>query len=334
MKSNPFRSASLGQCLRKWLPVALLVPLLGYMLWSLRAQSGQLSALITWRSLPAFVAAAASLAVTQLLMACRQMLLLRHVGVQIPFRTIRQITFAGLFVNNVMPAGTGYDLARLVLLCEHGCQGRGLVGGLVLLDRVIALIGLSMLAFVGSTLLFVDSPNAVAYSAVGTLAFILLVPLPLIAIILALRHPKAFDLLMRLAWRLFFAETIQRLLVSMRQYSTKKRILFATLALAVVGLFFAILAIALIAYGLYDLRSFWNALLLSPLILFASSIPVTPANLGWTETVAETTWALFGLHGGMVIFLALRVVTMFVSLSGCVAYVNLRRQAVATAEDS
>lgn len=325
MAHEPNPPKSIRRTLVRWLPTLMLVPLLGYVIWSLRAQTSQLAAILAWQSLPAFVAAAASLVVTQLLMAFRQLLLLRHIGVQIRFRTVRQVTFAGLFANNIMPAGTGYDFARLVLLRAPGLESKGTVAGLVLLDRLIGLLAISLLAVFGLACMASGGGQSLFDISLGSMGIILLAPLPLMASLVVLRHQWTFDLLMRLAGSLVFADLLQRLLMSMRGFSTKKRILLAALLLAITGLFFAALAIAFIAYGIYGADSFLSSLLLSPLILFAASVPVTPANLGWTETVADTTWGFFGLQGGMVVFLTLRLITMVVSLVGCTHYLTIRK---------
>lgn len=130
----------------RWLKLALLLALTGYVLWSLRLQAGQLEQALNWGFAPWLAAACLCLVANQLIMALRQVLLLRHAGISLPIVDSIRITFAGLFANNLMPAGIGHDLTRLYYLRGYGGQGAASVGGLVILDRFLGLMGLSVLA--------------------------------------------------------------------------------------------------------------------------------------------------------------------------------------------
>lgn len=145
--------------------------------------------------------------------------------------------------------------------------------------------------------------------------------------ILGLRHDSTFDFCSRLAARLPLGGAFGSLLAGMRQFSSRKRVLLLALVQAALGHLCTVAGVALIAWGMFGQLAALGSVLVSPLVFFASSIPVTPSNLGWTEAVAGALWAVFGLTGGMVIFLVWRVVSVVVSLAGCAAYLNLRGQA-------
>lgn len=312
--------------LKRGLKLALLVGLLAYVAIGLRSQASALSGALSLRMIPALAVAGVCLLLNQLTMACRQVLLLRHAKAHLPLAESLRITLAGLFANNFMPAGVGYDLTRLVYLRGYGSQTAASLGGLVLLDRFLGLMGLSVLAMCSFGALSLFYPQAVPGEAGRLLLFAVLAPLPLGLMILALRHEKTFERLSRLFGRLPFGGKIQELLAGMRQFSSRKRVLLLALAQAFLGHLSAVLGVAFIAGGLYGEHAALGSTLVSPLVFFASAIPVTPSNLGWTETVADAAWSVFGLRGGLLIFLAWRVVTMLVSVAGCAAYLNLRSQ--------
>ncbi len=282
--------------------------------------------MLTLKRVPALAAAAICLMLNQLAMATRQVLLLSRAGIPLPLADSVRITFAGLFANNLMPAGIGHDLTRLVYLKGYGEPGAASIGGLVVLDRFLGLMGLSVLAlcaFVGLGLLY---PDALHGEASRLLLYAALTPLPLGAVIMGLRHESTFSLCFRLAGRLPLGGSLRKLLTGMRQFSARKRVLLLALLLATVGHLCTVLGVASITYGLFGQQPAVGSLLVSPLVFFASSVPVTPSNLGWTETVADAMWGVFGLSGGLVIFLMWRLVSMLVSLVGCAAYLNLRGQ--------
>lgn len=319
---------------RGWLRLALVLPLVGYVLWTLRGQSETIAGILHPQSLPCLAVAVALLCVNQVLMAYRQVVLLRHFGTPLSLALAIRITFAGLFANNFMPAGIGHDLVRLVYLRGHGGQTGASVGGLVLLDRFLGLMGLSVLAMCGFSILGYLYPEAVPGEAGRLLLYTILLPLPLGAAILALRHGSTFDRLTQLTGCLPLGGKLQELLAGMRQFSSRKRVLLWGLVLSALGHLCTVLGVAAIAWGLYGPIAALGSTLVSPLVFFASSIPVTPSNLGWTETVAEAAWALFGFKGGMLIFLIWRIVTMAVSLYGCATYLNLRRRVAPSSEAS
>lgn len=326
----PFPTASPA----RWLKLALLLALTGYVMWSLRLQADQLERALNWSLAPWLAAACLCLALNQLTMALRQVLLLKHAGISLPLVDSVRITFAGLFANNLMPAGIGHDLTRLYYLRAYGGQGAASVGGLVILDRFFGLMGLSVLALCAFAGLGTLRPEALPGEASRLLFYAALAPLPLGAVILGLRHDSTFDFLTRLAARLPLGGAISNLLAGMRQFSSRKRVLLLALVHAALGHLCTVAGVALIAWGMFGQLAALGSMLVSPLVFFASSIPVTPSNLGWTEAVAGALWAMFGLTGGMVIFLMWRAVSVLVSLAGCAAYLNLRGQATQRTEAS
>ncbi len=302
------------------LKLVVLTALLGYVGYGLHNQAEALSGALTLRMLAALAAAVLCLLLNQVAMACRQSLLLSHVGSPLPMGQSLRIILAGLFANNFMPAGVGHDVARMVFLRGHHQQTTASLGGLVLLDRFLGLMGLSVLAACSLLTLWNWYPLAVPGEAGRLLISAMLMPLPLGLTILALRHEATFERLSGLAGRLPLGGKIQNLLVGMRAFSSRKRVLLMALGLASLGYVFAVAGVALLAWGVSDFQGAIGSTLVSPLVFFASSIPVTPSNLGWTEAVADAAWNIFGMHGGMVVFIYWRIATGITSLLGYSTY--------------
>lgn len=305
--------------IRSWLQAILLLLLAGYVVRSLAMQADQLSAVFSLSSLP-WLAAAALLGIGgNLLIALRLMVLLRQCGQEIGLRKAVAVTFAGEFANNFLPAGTGTDAARLFYLRLREGQNLSSIGGLIILDRILGLIGLGLLACASSLLLSVLLPDA-GQAAWAMLTGSVLLLVGLISGLLCLRVGRLFEFFHRLCGRLWFGKAFQGVLMGLHQQSLHFRHVLYVLALAVLGHVLGLAMVGVIAGAIMGPGEALDSALLAPLVLFASSIPVTPGNLGWTEALADKTWAIFGLQGGLIVFLARRAVNMLVSLGGCTSY--------------
>jgi uncharacterized protein (TIRG00374 family) len=280
---------------------------------------------LSLRGLPGLAAAAILCIVANIVNAFRQKILLKHMGEIISFGYAFKITFAGTFADNILPAGTGSDLVKLLYFRRIGCQTAATVGGLILLDRALGMIGLSILAVLTMASLPFVLPQALPQQAYQVLFGALFALVALTLWLFAFRQDSFFALLIRLAKKAWMGEKIQELLTSLRQHSSKRPMILLVTFLAIAGHLCAMMSVACIAYGTSGILVAMGSFLLSPVVLFSASIPITPANFGVTETIAETTLAFFGLQGGLIIFLARRAVNMLVSLGGCVSYIHLQK---------
>ena len=96
----------------------------------------------------------------------------------------------------------------------------------------------------------------------------------------------------------------------------QKQILALALLLSFANISLIMAGIGILAAQLFNLRAFWPYALLSPVIMLIGIVPVTPGNLGWMETVAQTVYYFFGISGGAVVFLIWRIITCAFSLVG------------------
>ncbi len=67
-------------------------------------------------------------------------------------------------------------------------------------------------------------------------------------------------------------------------------------------------------------------LILALLIFVTGIIPVSPGNLGWTESLGSLLWSSQGLGWGGKLWLSYRLVTVLVSLTGLIFFLGLRRE--------
>lgn len=324
--SNGGRQPGVLRRTMSMLRLALLMLLIGYMLKSLVEQAHDVSGFLSVRGLWALGLAAACLSVNLMLTAYRQVLLLRGATVPLPMSDSIKITFAGHFANNFIPAGLGQDLIRLLFLSGRSGQTAAHVGGLLVLDRFLGVLGLSLLTLCVLLSRFWFGTAGIPADAGRFLVYSALLPFPFGAALLVLRHGAAYTALLGLVTRIPGAgRTAAELLDGLRRFSSRRRTLVQALLLATLGHSFSVLGVALITGELYGHGPALGSILVTPLVFFASALPVTPANIGWTETVAGATWSLFGLSGGVSIFLCWRVVCAAVSLFGARAYASLRR---------
>lgn len=302
----------------------------GYVLLQLMRSTDELHSLLRLSALPGLLLSVVCFVSMNLLIAQRQVVLLRREGRAISFVNACRVIFAGAFANIFLPAGTGSDLMRLIFFRWMGNQSVEEVGGFVLLDRIVGMLGLAVLVPLclwGMTLLQpaggMETPRQISLVAlVGLLA--------LLAAIASIRHASFAGFLHRLSGRLWFGATLQMILGAMRSYTESRRRLAYAVLLSMAAHVCAMLGIGAIAWHMDGATAALKGFMLSPMVFLASTIPVTPANLGWTEAVADKLWQAFGLHGGVVLFLTWRTLSMLVSLLGLPTFLRMRRHQAQT----
>jgi len=296
---------------------AILLVLLLYVLWSLSTQWHLFVDALSPSRLPWLAAALVLSLAATLLIGLRQMILLSDTPERVGFKRSVEVTFAGEFANNILPAGTGTDLVRLLYFRGAGGRTADIAGGLIVLDRLLGMIalgGVAGAAFIPLTMLTPGSASA-AGALLRTVLAILAV---LLFGLLALRSRA----LRGVVWG---GKTLQGILGSLHEQTKRGRTILAVTLLAVAGHLLGMVSVGCIALGVSSPTEAATGALLSPLVFFAASVPVTPSNLGWTEAMAEATWTAFGLHGGLIVFLLRRLVSVVASLLGVGAYCKLMR---------
>ncbi|MGE4504713.1 MAG: lysylphosphatidylglycerol synthase transmembrane domain-containing protein [Desulfovibrionaceae bacterium] len=276
-------------------------------------------------TIPWFLFAMAACGIDVLLSGRRQLATLRVLAPDCRYWKIVAITYAGLFANLVMPGGTGLDACRILYIHRPGGVDHGHVGGWVLLDKAIAALAVLLVAVVA--LAGASASGIMAFSRVS-FAFVAIALTALVGamgVLFALRSLRLSRLAEKAALRFHFIDALRRIvrLFQIKRYS------LADLAMAVVyavaGRLALMAGVAALAYPFYGFQGALLALVLSPLVMAANQLPVTPGNLGWTEASAALVWQLFNSEGGGIIFLLWRIAQIAFAAGGAVILMLLKR---------
>lgn len=79
-------------------------------------------------------------------LAFRWRIFLRQQQIELPFRTIFSLTWAGQFFNSILPGSTGGDLVKIYQVCRLAPDRKAAATSTVLVDRLSALVALVTLA--------------------------------------------------------------------------------------------------------------------------------------------------------------------------------------------
>ncbi|HKI80612.1 MAG TPA: lysylphosphatidylglycerol synthase transmembrane domain-containing protein [Pseudodesulfovibrio sp.] len=306
------------------LVLALCMSLLVWQVWKSPEEFWGQFVNVRWHNLTfVFLALAAG----HLILTFRQVYMLRHAGISLPFWKLWTITYVGLFTNSFLPGGTGLDLTRLYYFKKISARSTSELGGIVLLDRLIGLCGLAVLVvpFIGTYYLMNKDILNLLWSRQFSIILLVLVPIAILSIVLLLRYQWLENMLTALLGRSAILRPFVGVMQTLKLYAKRRRLLAGTLLISCLNHFSAACGIYCIAYSLFDGTNALASMLLSPLVFLSSAIPVSPGNIGWTEAVAVFLWKLFAIQGGMLIFLFWRVLCAIYSLGGGVAYVLLGR---------
>ncbi|MGO8762363.1 MAG: lysylphosphatidylglycerol synthase transmembrane domain-containing protein [Desulfobaccales bacterium] len=254
------------------------------------------------------------LAGSMLCVARRQQLILFACGSACSFFTSLKVVMMGMFYNNFLPGGFGGDLVRLTYLRQYTGRSYSSLTGILLLDRVLGLVSLSLCALGAGAVLV--SRRLIALEVLpASLIVALLLPILGVAAAAFLRFPRLEERFKAWMGRSLGTAWQEFILVSPKVFRQRK-VLALTLLVSLGNTLLCMTGIGLLAAQLFDMRAFWPYALLSPGVMFIGVIPVTPGNLGWLEAVAQTVYIFFGIHGGAVVFLIWRVISCAFSVTG------------------
>ena len=256
--------------------------------------------------------------ITIVFAAWRCRLLVRHADAPLNMKTAVQLTFAGMFFGQVLPATVGGDVVRGVLACRTGLPWRGVVSGIVL-DRITALLASIMLIFAGLPWL---SARAVGASApllwTGLASGALIV---MIAVALTLDRIPLPQGLARQSWM-----TSMRALVGQIRSGLASKAGVAALAISLVIHLTTVVIVILIGKSLGITIPPLAGFLVVPLAIFAAAVPVSLNGWGIREGVMVTGLALFGISGGdaLLVSVILGFSVIIAVLPGSLTWLALR----------
>jgi uncharacterized protein (TIRG00374 family) len=255
----------------------------------------------------------------QALSTYRWQLLLRPVGLTVPFVHLLGFYFTGMFFNLFLPTIVGGDAVKALLLArETGAPARATMS--VFMERNLGLLALLTIATVAAPI----APPVV----VGGLPLTAICPLLFagyLAVNAVIANPRAYSMVDRLIAMSPLAGARMRaasLYEAVAQYRRHVRALAVTLCLSFVFQFVVVGVVFLNARAL-DLDVPLSALaVFVPLIALAGMIPVTVNGLGVREALYILLFGQLGAPTELAVSLALLflAVTFVASLPGGLVY--------------
>ena len=242
-------------------------------------------------------------------------LFLKDRGHHLPWWRLFGLYLIGRFFNNFLPSMFGGDVARSYILGRQ-IGSQSVSAASVILERLSGLVGLAILAglgclvnpdILGNPIIAVPLILAIFGTVLGTIAFF---------------RPGVSALLIRILGRIPLLNRIapkaERLLNAIGEYRTNRALLLKSLVysfgfhlLAAINVYVACRSIG------FD-PMFADIIVVTPVILLLSMIPVSPNNVGWWEFCFGVLLVSAGATTGegVAVALVIRAVTFLFSLCG------------------
>lgn len=242
-------------------------------------------------------------------------LFLKDRGVRLPLWRLYELYLIGRFYSNFLPSMFGGDLARVYLVGRQ-IKSYSTSAGSVVMERATGLVGLALLALVGCVINpgILDNPLiavplilSVIATAMGVAAFYM---------------PAAFALSVRLVDRIpvvrRIAHKVEALLNEIALYRSNSRLLLLSLVYSFAFHMVAVVNVYVASLAIGFQPAFLDIMVVTPVILLLSMIPVSPNNIGWWEFCFSVLLAGAGATAaeGLAVAVIIRAVTMATSLLG------------------
>lgn len=319
------------------LKVILLLTLATYLIVSGKLDLEKLSFLIKKENIITLIVATSLLLISYLTVALRQIIFINSLGGRLRTSFSIQIIFIALFLQVFFIGAIGIELVRMYYLKAHTKILYSELSGFVIIDRLMGVLSLVLIAYL----------NLVVFSLLGGreyflflnsgfikfIFYIALVPIMFLIFVLFLRSEKINTLSSKLIQRFIFRQQIQNFIDAIKKITFKRKTLFVIFVLCIIGNLSAISGISFLAFHLYGRESMTASFFFTPFVFLLSAIPVTPGNIGWTETVADTIWSTFNIQGGATVFAAWRLIMLSLSLLGGLFYLRIGKDFVKPVEN-
>ena len=242
-------------------------------------------------------------------------------GIERPVSQWRLFTLylMGKFFNNFLPSMMGGDIARILILGRDiGSHSRSAAS--VVMERATGMVGLVLLVLFSAAI----NPKMLGDSSIS---IPILLAVAGCSVMLLAYFSRGFSEFLLSVCRTLpvlrrFAPKIGRFLDAFFQYRGSRRLLALSLLLSVCFHFFACVNVyaACRAIGFYP--AFPDVMVITPVVLLVTAIPVSPRSIGWWEWCFSVFLAGAGGSAaqGVAVALTLRVVALAMSLLGGVFF--------------
>ncbi len=290
--------------------------LVGYLLWR-----------VDWRQLVPLLASANGLFLALAFIlylaaisnsAFKWFVLLRALGIRIPFRHLLSYTFVGVFFNNFLPANIGGDLMRGYGLARYTSRAADAAVSVVV-DRIVGLTAFMSTAVVAAFWIVIAGGHPELDSVAKATGISLGGVLVLLAALLSRRSRRLLGRIFR--WRFLkpLAPVYDRLSLAMDAYRFQYRTLIGAFLIAVGTMVITNIVNYLLAEavqpGSIPLAYIF---LFNPLIAFVLLIPVSIGGLGLNQSAFVFFYGMVGVPEriALAVSLALQGVIYLSSVPG------------------
>jgi uncharacterized membrane protein YbhN (UPF0104 family) len=295
--------------------------------WLIRlANPADLLAAATRVSPLALVVTGGLLAIAASLVAIRQWVVLRMLGIDISLGRMAVLTWLGFFANNFLPSSVGGDAAIAIALHRRYRRLDAIVTGL-LLNRVIGLFALLLVLLI--LLMLVDLgqlQDLIDRLTWWCLALLVAIILGGIGLLLILRSGSRLSRLL--------SALISRLRAIGQTAVSISRATLIALVLSIAIMLLIAIAPAMLGQWQYPPAGFWATATIILMLQLVQLIPITFNGIGMAESV--TTYCLthigWPLQEAVLFSLMLRGLTIAVSLPGVLAFMLPGNKAVLPAD--
>ena len=206
-------------------------------------------------------------------------------GSALPYLMALRLFFEGLFFNQALPSTIGGDSVRMYRCTQAGVPVSAAVNG-VLLDRLGGLSGLLILVLINQPAAwqlvteFAPRITFIAVLAVGTGA--------IVGLLLLASLPNSVR-----RWR--YVSLAIELSVGARRMCRSPKLILPVLSLSLAVQVITVLVVYILARDLELSVTFWDCMVLIPLVFLAATIPVSIAGWGVREGAMVAALGLLGV---------------------------------------
>lgn len=302
---------------------------LGILWWLLH--SGKLASLREldklFKSPSLFTCACVGLASNYVLNFFRWQLLLKGIGVEIPFSQVVRLSMIGQFFSIAMPGSVGGDLIKAVYIAKSYPQQRTAVVASIFLDRVLGFLTLMAFASFFFILSFDTTHLAPGLQGFGTI--LALGTSALFAVVLL--PGRAVKILNKINTE---NSLVERLVKTLKAFARKPSTIAKGLTISFLsqgGAMFGMYCIGTsifgsLPWGNLDPMRFISA---SAVGTTAAALPLSPMGLGVGQVAFGKVFKLLGAPQefyGIVIISAVQIITFVLNLSGALWFLKSKKE--------
>ena len=266
---------------------------------------------------------------TIFLSAIRLYLVLNVLSLKIEFKYIFKLTYIGHFFNHCLPGATGGDLIKIIYLIKrYKFFNKAALISYIIIDRIFGLIALFLLFLLSLYALSDFNENLLNlfnFFVMTSLAGLVMFFIFLYFNFFKLLHNKINNY--KNSFANFFNEYFENLknLKNFNIYNISKILLVSIIIFTL-----AISAIILLGgENYFNINGFFTMFFTSCVTFFANSIPISFNGLGIGEYVFSQLSTVFYNDKALIfgnIFLTYRILLIFSSLPGLLAFITLKNK--------